>query len=267
MKRKIRRKVIRIDEEKCNGCGICVDACIEGAIQLIDGKAKLVSEIYCDGLGACIGECPEGAITIEEREAEEFDSDAVKRHLQQIGKKTDEIHSHSIPMSCPGSAVRSIGRGGKEVHSNETNVNSTTPEIISRLSNWPVQIYLVPPNAPYFQEAKLLIAADCTPFAYADFHRRFIKDRIVLIGCPKLDDTDLYFNKLTDIFRYNKIKEIEIAYMEVPCCYGLVHLIRRAIQESGKEIPLVVTMIGIGGEILQEEKISSKNEKVASSRL
>lgn len=265
----MKRKVIRIDEEKCNGCGLCAEACAEGAIQIIDGKAKLVSEIYCDGLGACIGECPQDAITIEEREAPEFDPKAVEKHLKKLGRKSAKAHhpepesprvsapSPGLACGCPGSAVRSIERGSAESESHHPGV-----ELCSELGNWPIQIKLLPVQAPYLQGAKLLIAADCTPFAFADFHRRFIKDRVVLIGCPKLDDAAFYLEKLTELFRCNDIKGVEVAYMEVPCCYGLVRIVSGAIEESGKSIPLKLTRIGIRGEIQEEEEISFKESGV-----
>lgn len=263
----MKRKIIKIDEEKCNGCGLCVEACAEGAIQIIDGKARLVSEIYCDGLGACLGECPQGAITIEEREAEPFDEKAVERHLKQIGKKPSKVHSTpfkppsapalNLPCGCPGSAVRNISR--------ERTRSAPSPqaeELSSELRNWPVQLKLVPIHAPYLQGAKLLISADCAPFAFADFHRRFIQDRVVLIGCPKLDDAEFYLEKLTELFRQNEIKEVEVVFMEVPCCFGLVRLVHSAIEASGKPVPLKLTKISIQGEILETQELSPCENEV-----
>jgi NAD-dependent dihydropyrimidine dehydrogenase PreA subunit len=243
------RKVIRIDEEKCDGCGLCVPACIEGALQIIDGKARLVSETYCDGLGACLGECPQGAITIEERQADEFDAEAVARHLNkpELKKVTPRVEAQSYP-SCPGSLSRTLQpKAHLAIKDRDINKEATP----SQLGNWPVQLKLAPVKAPYFEKAKLLIAADCVPFAHADFHRRFLEGRVLLIGCPKLDENELYLQKLTMIFSQNDIELIEIIYMEVPCCFGLAHLVRRAVADSGKEIPLSFQKIGIKGEILE----------------
>jgi Pyruvate/2-oxoacid:ferredoxin oxidoreductase delta subunit len=251
-----RRKLIRIDEEKCDGCGLCVPACAEGAIQIIGGKARLVSETYCDGLGACLGKCPQDAITIEEREAVPFDSEEVEKHLKNLQKKSSHqatfpsANLTGISLGCPGSRARSINNA---VQSNKK--LSPEEEIPSRLHNWPVQLHLAPLNAPYFNNAHLLIAADCVPFAFADFHRRFIDGRTVLIACPKLDDTQAYHGKLIEIFRRNNIRQIEICFMEVPCCFGLVHLIRTAIADSGKDIPLKLYKLGIGGELIEEKKL------------
>ena len=241
------RKVIRIDEEKCDGCGLCVPACIEGALQIIDGKARLVSETYCDGLGACLGECPQGAITIEERQADEFDPKAVARHLEspELKKVAPQVEAQSYP-SCPGSLSRTLQpKAHLAVEDHDVKKEATS----SQLGNWPVQLKLAPVKAPYFEKAKLLIAADCVPFAYADFHSRFLEGRVLLIGCPKLDENELYLQKLTMIFSQNDIESVEIIYMEVPCCFGLAHLVGRAVTGSGKDIPLAFHKIGINGEI------------------
>ncbi len=236
------RKIVQIDEEKCNGCGECATACAEGAIAIIDGKARLVSEIYCDGLGACLGECPQDAITIGEREAAAFDAEAVEEHL---------AHPHAlaagpepVPCGCPGTATRAFERtAGRDAGLSEA--------IPSQLGNWPVQLRLVPPTAPYLRGAKLLIAADCAPFAFADFHRTFLADRVLLIGCPKLDDAAFYRQKLAQIFRDSDIQSADVVHMEVPCCFGLVQLVAQAVAESGKAVPVGVTKIGIRGEILE----------------
>ncbi len=241
------RKVIRIDEKKCDGCGLCVPACIEGALQIIEGKARLVSETYCDGLGACLGECPQGAITIEERQADEFDPKAVARHLESRKPKivAPQVEAQSY-QSCPGSLSRTLQpKTPLAAQDHSANEEAT----FSQLGNWPVQLKLAPVKAPYFDKAKLLIAADCVPFAYADFHPRFLEGRVLLIGCPKLDENELYLQKLTMIFSQNDIESIEIIYMEVPCCFGLAHIVRRALADSGKEIPLSFHKIGINGEI------------------
>ncbi|MGQ9732929.1 MAG: ATP-binding protein [Candidatus Zipacnadales bacterium] len=229
------RNIIKIDEEKCTGCGLCVPACEEGAIAIIDGKARLLSELYCDGLGNCLGNCPEGAITIEQREAEPFDPLAVKKHLAE-----SDMPPPPAARACPGVAARPLEDSGHG----------------SRLGNWPVQLRLVPVEAPYFDNADLLIAADCTSFAVADFHERFLADRILLVGCPKLDDTELYARKLAQIFGRNNIHSIHIIRMEVPCCMGLVHLVVQALQAAGKELPMTVTVIGVRGEVQETKPVA-----------
>ena len=247
------RKIITIDEDKCDGCGECVPACAEGAIQIIDGKAKLVSEVYCDGLGACLGECPMDAITMEEREAEAFDDEAVRQHLdaQKPAQpaKTPKPAPGPAPMlgGCPGSAARSLAREPAA----SPNPMPVAGAPASTLANWPLQLHLVPVQAPYLQGAKLMIAADCVPFAFADFHRQMLDGRTLLIGCPKLDDIEAYRQKLVEMFRVNEIESLEVAYMEVPCCFGLVQLVQTALEESGKEIPLSLIKVGLRGDIMQ----------------
>jgi len=248
------RNIIEIDEERCDGCGQCVTACQEGAIAIIDGKAKLISETYCDGLGACIGECPQGAIKIEQREAKEFDPAAVEKHLSQRGAAIEQAgpdaHGEAgpLPCGCPGTLTQALER--EAAHSAETAGEQPEHEP-SALTNWPVQLMLVPVNAPYFDGARLLIAADCVPFAFAGFHRHFLVGRVLLVGCPKLDDAELYRRKLAGIFAENEIKGIEVAFMEVPCCFGLLHLVRGAVEDCGKNIPVATTKIAIRGEILE----------------
>lgn len=231
------RKIIRIDEEKCNGCGVCVNACHEGAIGMVDGKAKLLREDYCDGLGDCLPQCPTGAISFEEREAAAYDEIAVKENQKKMKLK--------IGGGCPGSKIRQMNR--KVITPNQEGENETSANMVSELQNWPVQIKLAPVNAPYFDGAKLLIAADCTAYAYASFHQEFIKGKITLIGCPKLDEVD-YSEKLTQIIAHNDIQSVTIVRMEVPCCGGLEMAARRALQDSGKFIPWQVVTIGIDGE-------------------
>lgn len=222
------RKIIVIDEEKCNGCGQCVTGCAEGAIALINGKAKLVSEVYCDGLGACIGECPVGALTLVEKEAPEYDQAAVDKHLATIGRAP-----HAAASACPGAAP-------------------AMAPTQSQLGNWPLQLSLMPINAPYLERATLLMAADCTAFAYPDFHRHFVKGKVAIIGCPKLDDAAAYREKLAKIIQANHIEFIHVVYMEVPCCGGLVRLVQQAVADSGCKVPVKLTKIGIGGEIKDE---------------
>jgi Pyruvate/2-oxoacid:ferredoxin oxidoreductase delta subunit len=245
------RKVVSIDEEKCDGCGLCAQACAEGAIRIIDGKARLVSETYCDGLGACLGKCPNDAITVEERHAEKFDERAAKAHVARLAaeKKREEASGgakQTLPCGCPGSMARTIERHAPRCPSKPADAQGA----LSALGNWPVQLRLVSPLAPYFDNADLLIAADCVPFAFADFHKRFLKGRVLVIGCPKLDDTAPYAVKLAHILSHNDIKSVEVLHMEVPCCFGLVSLVENAIKESGKRIPLRLVKIGINGDVI-----------------
>jgi NAD-dependent dihydropyrimidine dehydrogenase PreA subunit len=235
MSSKIKRNVVHIDEEKCNGCGVCVPSCAEGALQIIDGKARLVSEVYCDGLGACLGECPQGAITIEERDAERFDEEAVKIHLEQPAGQQGAVCRGEIPqVLSPGEAD-----GYRDV------------PVKSLLGHWPVQLALVPPTAPFFQDADLVIAADCVPFAYPGFHRDFLKDRALVVACSKLDDFQAHLDKLTEILRQSTVKSIKVVHMEVPCCSGLVYMAKKAVEQSGRDIPVEEVTIAIWGEILE----------------
>lgn len=220
------RRIIKINEEKCNGCGACVAACHEGAIQMIDGVAKLTRDDYCDGLGDCLPACPTGAISFEEREALPYDEEAVKIAQTKV-----------LPCGCPGTQSKSIKRE-----------SAATVPITSQLSQWPVQIKLVPINAPYFNGANLLIAADCTAYAYGNFHNEFIKNRITLIGCPKLDEGD-YTDKLTQIIANNDIKSVTIVRMEVPCCGGIENAAKHALQASGKFIPWQVVTVTTDGRL------------------
>ena len=229
------RKIIKIDQEKCNGCGACANACHEGAIDMVDGKAVLTRENYCDGLGDCLPACPAGAITFEEREAPAYDEAAVLR-----AKEAKNAMAHG----CPGTRSQSLRRQAAE------EISPAAP-CASRLSQWPVQIKLAPVRAPYFDGANLLIAADCTAYAFGDFHNAFIKNRITLIGCPKLDEGD-YSEKLTEIIAENDIKSVTIARMEVPCCGGLENAVKRALQASGKFLPWQVVVISTDGRILDQ---------------
>ena len=231
------RKIIRIDEEKCNGCGLCVPSCAEGALQIIDGKAKLVKEQYCDGLGACLGECPQGALIIEEREADGFDEEAVEQHLQEQPK-------HELPCGCPAANIARFQPRKTE------QPESTATILTSTLAHWPVQLTMVPPSAPFLKDADILLAADCVPFAYADFHREFLKDRALLVACPKLDDFDAHLNKLVAILHQATPRSLTVVHMEVPCCSGLVHMAQKAIAASGLDIPLYDVTIGTMGDIL-----------------
>jgi ferredoxin len=230
------RKIISIDEEKCDGCGLCVPSCAEGALQIVNGKAKLVKDSFCDGLGNCLGDCPRGAITIEEREADPFDEEAVKEHLDKP----------QAPAGCPGMAAMSFsGHRDKELEPGET--------VPSMLRQWPVQLHLVSPAAPYWKDADVLIAASCVPVALGDFQNRLLKNRRIVIACPKLDRTEGYLEKLTEIFRHNDISSVTVAHMEVPCCSGLVAMVERALADSGKVLPYRRMKIGIQGQVLEEK--------------
>jgi ferredoxin len=275
-----KRKIINIEEDKCNGCGLCIPNCPEGALQIIDGKARLISDLFCDGLGACIGHCPQGAIVIEEREAEKYDEKKVMENIVKQGKNTiiahlnhlkehnefgylkeamDYIMAKGIKIRptdlvnaqhsggvCPGSKVldsREKEMLGKETESAHKNA--------SQLETWPVQLKLVPAFAPFLNGANVLIAADCVPFAYADFHEDLLKGKILLVGCPKLDDVSYYKKKITQIIKNNDIKSITYAHMEVPCCFGLLPAIKNSIAESGKDVPFNDVTISIKGERLR----------------
>lgn len=283
----MKRQMIRIDEELCTGCGECIPNCPEGALQIIDGTARLISDLSCDGLGACIGHCPEGAITIEMREAAPYSertvmenivpqgANVIAAHLAHLGNHGQDDYLReaiaylsekgvSVPpeflgsscrcgeedsagaqhAACPGSRVINIARDEAHEGRNET------ANMPSRLRQWPVQIMLVPPRAPFLAGADVLIAADCVPFAYAGFHEKLLRGKVLLVGCPKLDDAELYQEKLTEMFRHNDVKSVTVAHMEVPCCYGMVRLVESAIRNSGKNIPFTARMISVKGEEL-----------------
>lgn len=245
---KVTRKIIEIDDELCDGCGQCVPACAEGAIQVIDGKARLLKERYCDGLGACLGDCPQGALRVVEREAEEFDEEAVEAHLEGLDS---DPRASDIPMACgcPSSqvqafepAVASDARSGP------------TP---SALCQWPVQIQLVPPTAPFLKGADLLVAADCTPFAYADFHRDFVQGKVVLVGCPKFDDVEEYVARFTEIFRSADIRSVTVVVMEVPCCASLPVLLEKAMEKAEKRVPMERVVLSTRGHILKRDELAA----------
>lgn len=240
----MKRKIITIDEEKCNGCGLCVDACHEGALQLINGKARLVSESYCDGLGDCLPECPAGAITMEEREALAYDEEAVKKHMADRYNPLPD----KLACGCPSTQARSIERNDTDAATPAPAAGHNTPA--SQLRQWPCQIKLVPVNAPYFDHAHLLVAADCTAFAYANFHNDFMRNKITIIGCPKLDDTD-YTDKLSEILKAHEIKSVTVLRMEVPCCGGIVNAVKQALVNSGKMIPWGIVTITTDGRIVE----------------
>ncbi|MDT8284785.1 MAG: 4Fe-4S binding protein [Thermovirgaceae bacterium] len=255
MSGKIMRKVIQINEEKCDGCGQCAEACHEGAISMIDGKAKLVSDSYCDGLGDCIGECPRGAISFVEREAEPYDEEAVRRNME--ARKTVE----PLPCGCPGSMARSLkampeekDKPSAECACSGKNIPEA-PAGSSELSNWPIQLSLVPENAPYLKGADILLAADCTAAACPDFHARFVRGRVLLMGCPKLDDADHYREKLARIIRMNGTPSMMVVRMEVPCCGGLVRLAEAAVDEAKVPLTLSQATLDVRGNTIAEESV------------
>ncbi len=254
------REIIKIDEEKCDGCGQCVPACVEGALQIVDGKARLVREQYCDGLGACLGDCPQGAITVEERVADEFDEIAVKEHLAKdaAAEAPPRPHAAAPASGCPGAVAFALEQPAADEPAVSSLEDGPSP---SRLSNWPVQLGLVPAQAPYLQGARLLVSADCVPFAFADFHQRFLTEHVLLVGCPKLDDAEFYRDKLAQIFAHNDIQSVDVVHMEVPCCFGLVRLVQLALQDSGKQIPAGVIKVGVRGEILETGQLGDLEAK------
>jgi ferredoxin len=247
---KPKRKIIEINQELCDGCGQCVTSCAEGAIKIVNGKATLIRDSFCDGLGACIGECPTGALKIIEREAEEFDHEAVEEHV----KRQEEMNKKLAPMGCgcPSSNIRMLDAACEKA--NQPSVQSGGP---SALRHWPVQIKLVPPTAPFLRDADLLVAADCTPIAYPDFHRDFLQGRAVLLGCPKLDDAQGYVGKFTEIFKTANIRSITVVDMEVPCCSALPAIVQKAMQAAGKVIPMEEVTLSVNGEILKRKQFAA----------
>jgi len=246
---KVHRKIIEIDEERCDGCGLCIIGCAEGALKIVDSKAKVIADKFCDGLGACIGECPNDALTIVEKETDEFDEAAVEKHLSQMEKK--QARETPAPSAgCPSAKLQSFAPTACQ------KANQPTAQKVgaSALSHWPVQIRLVPPNAPFLKNANLLVAADCTPLAYPDFHERFLKGKAVLMGCPKFDDVQDYIDRFAAIFSESDIASITAVIMEVPCCSGLPYIIKKGMEKSGKTVPMETVVIGTRGEILKQQQ-------------
>jgi Pyruvate/2-oxoacid:ferredoxin oxidoreductase delta subunit len=238
----MKRKIVKIDEEKCTGCGQCASACAEGAIRIVNGKARLISESYCDGLGACLGECPEGAIAIEEREAADFDEKAV-----EAARSSPATHDPA-PHACPGTAMRQLNPRRAD------GTENASPAAESELRHWPVQLKLVAPTALFLKDADLLLAADCVPFALADFHPKFLRGRSVIIGCPKLDDPAFYVEKLTEIFKRSGIRSVTVLHMEVPCCFGLKRIAEAALEASDKKYPIRDVTVSIEGKVLEARR-------------
>lgn len=256
---KLKRKIVEIDEERCNGCGQCVEACAEGAIQIVNGKAKLVSETYCDGLAACLGECPVDALRIVEKEAEAFDADAVPRKPIQAGTAGGSVEGTApdtqtgptLPCGCPSTKVEIFSSprdtANKPLIQEDNN---------SVLAHWPVQIRLVPPSAPFLRSAHLLVASDCTPVAYPRFHRDFIEGKTVLVGCPKFDDADDYADRFSEIFKTAGIRSVTIVVMEVPCCSKMPLIVRQGMRKAGVQIPTEVVVVNTRGKIVWREKMA-----------
>ncbi|HMK33914.1 MAG TPA: 4Fe-4S binding protein [Desulfomonilaceae bacterium] len=246
---KIKRNIIEIDEEKCDGCGQCIISCAEGALELVDGKVKLVAEKYCDGLGACLGECPTGALQVVAREAEDFDEEAVEHHLKD--KKELDAPPQAMACGCPSAHIQSFERTACQSANQPVSQGSDT----SALTHWPIQIRLVPPTAPFLKNADLLVAADCTPVAYPNFHRDFLAGKTVLMGCPKFDDAQAYAEKFAQIFSAAAVKSVTVLVMEVPCCSGLPVIVKRGMELAGKSIPLERIVISTRGEVLRKEEL------------
>ena len=260
------RKIIEIDEAKCNGCGLCVPNCAEGAIQIIDGKAKLIDDIYCDGLGACLGHCPEGALNVIERDADEFDEAAVIELLASQGRTFTPQADHQEPVKvaaqasnhghghhghgggCPGSRMLQFDKPSTSSKGEAVSSGDIEIKIKPQLRQWPVQLKLLPVNAPYFKNADLLVTADCVPFAYPNYHLDLLKDKAVVVGCPKLDDVQLYTDKLTQIIEQNDLKSITVAFMEVPCCQGIVMAVEKAVERANSNVKVNKVRISLQGE-------------------
>jgi Pyruvate/2-oxoacid:ferredoxin oxidoreductase delta subunit len=242
-----RRKIIRINEDKCTGCGLCVPSCAEGAIRIVSGKARIVAEKYCDGLGACLRECPEGALSIQDVEADAFDPEAVEKHSAAAKTATGRPRDPARFCSCPSMMMEVFPTDPASHQSDQPAVREDSP---AALTHWPVQIRLVPPTAPFLKDADILVAADCTPVAYAHFHDDFLAGRVVLIGCPKFDDSEAYAERFAQIFQVNDVTSVTVLVMDVPCCQGLPILVQRGMERSGRNIPLNKITISRHGTIL-----------------
>lgn len=249
---KIKRKIIKIDEELCDGCGQCVPSCAEGSLEIVDGKARVISENLCDGLGACLGECPTGALSIEEREAEEFDEAAVEKRLSEIEKEKKAPASDTMPCGCPSTQIMSFNKAETGPPASALSIE---PLSDSELSHWPVKIRLVPSNAPFLKNADILVLADCVPAAYPDLHKNLIRGRAVMMGCPKFDDVQMYIDKMEKICRHGGIKRLTSVIMDVPCCSGLHTIVRKGREASGADIPLEEIIVDRRGRILEKRVV------------
>lgn len=264
---KVTRKIIEINDDLCDGCGQCVPSCAEGALQIVDGKAKLVAEVYCDGLGACLGECPNDALRVMERDADEFDEHAVEKHLSSM-EKEEGLPVIPIMSGCPSGQIKTFTRSGphQEASGPPTRVVGPPTDVVgpaaegqseSALTHWPVQIRLVPPTAPFLKGANLLVVADCVPVAYPNFHKDFLKGKVVMVGCPKFDDVPGYIQKFADIFKMADIRSVSVLVMEVPCCQGLPIILERGMEKAGKKIPMEKVVISARGDVLGREKMAA----------
>ena len=250
---KVKRKIIEINEEKCDGCGQCVPSCAEGAIIVENGKAKVVEEKYCDGLGACLGECPHDALRIIEREADAFDEEAVHEYLKSK-EESEKAAETSLPCGCPSAQMQSFM---SQMGSRGESGTGMPPSTASALSHWPVQISLVPPTAPFLKGADLLVAADCTPFAYPNFHQDFLTGKVVMVGCPKLDEVKAYIQKFAEIFSQADVKSVTVVVIEVPCCQGLPMIVHKGMTMAGKKVPMEQVIISTRGTVLKREKLAA----------
>lgn len=249
------RNIIQIDEDLCNGCGNCIISCAEGALEIIDGKAKLVAEKYCDGLGACLGECPTGALKVIQREADDFDEEAVEHRLDQLAEEAKAGAPATMACGCPSSHIQTFEAPASSCACANTPAQYEAQG--SALSHWPVQIKLVPANAPFLKNADLLVAADCTAFAYAGFHRELLAGKALMVGCPKFDDARAYIEKFTEIFENASVKSVTIVIMEVPCCSGLPEIVKYGMKMAGKQIPVEKIVISSRGEIIKRERLAA----------
>jgi ferredoxin len=253
---KVLRKIIEIDEARCDGCGLCILSCAEGALQIVNGKAKVISDKFCDGLGACLGECPQGALKIVEREADEFDEASVEEMLSEKQEK-NQGHAPDLACGCLSSTIQDFRQG--QTPCQQANVpKQMEGGGVSALSHWPIQIKLVPPHAEFLKNADLLVLADCSAVAFAGLHQELLKGRVVMMGCPKFDETEAYVEKFTAIFKTANINSITTVIMEVPCCSGLPMIVKKAMNASGKDIPMQQITIGIRGDLLESRKIPAR---------
>ena len=250
---KVKRKIVEIDEELCDGCGECVPSCAEGAIEIIDGKAKIIADMYCDGLGACLGECPTGALSIIEREADEFDEEAV-HELLAAKEKSEPAEAETTPCGCPSTQIQSFAPAEGCQSANLPKMQSAQSDADSALSHWPIQIRLIPPNAPFLKGADLLVAADCVPFAFPSFHSDFLEGKTVMVGCPKFDQVDEYIAKFAEIFKVAGIKRVTAIVMEVPCCSGLPMIVKKGMEAAKTKVPMELVVVSTRGKILERRR-------------